>query len=261
MSDILTIPLVILGGGIWGSFLGVLAVRLPKRTSIAFPGSRCDHCGTPLTLPELLPFLSWIWLKGRCRTCHQRILPELPLSEALTALFFLLLFWLAPSPLSGIRDILLFTFALPLTLIDIRYKRLPHSLTMPCIAGGILLGGLSRGSHGLMEAMIGALTGFLPIALLARLYPGGIGMGDAFWLSAIGSITGAGALSLVLLIASSTGIVATFLVYWIRRHQSDVSLFRLVMPFGPFLSLGALVTLLVPGLSHLFNTTLKEILP
>ena len=260
MSDLLTIPLAILGGGIWGSFLGVLAIRIPKHTSILFPGSRCDHCGTPLFPRDMVPFLSWLRLRGRCRSCQQQILPEIPLSEVLSALFFLLILWLSPSPLSGLRAVTLFSFALPLTLIDIRYHRLPRLLTMPCIGAGILLGGLSRGSHGLIEALAGSLAGLLPIALIAHFYPRGIGMGDAFWLSAIGSMTGAGALALVLLIASSSGIVATLIVYKIKSRKSDLSLVRMAMPFGPFLALGGLVTLLVPDLSHLFNAALMEIL-
>ena len=260
MSHLLTIPLAILGGGIWGSFLGVLAIRIPQKISIFWPGSRCDHCGHPLSVSELIPFLSWIYLQGRCRACHHRILMDIPFAEVATALFFLLLLELSPSPLSGMRDLIFFSFALPLTLIDSRYKRLPHILTIPCMASGILLGGMVHGSHGLLEALFGALAGFIPVALIATAYPRGIGMGDAFWLSAIGSFTGPGALTLVLLVASSTGIVATLVVYLTKHRNSGLSLFSLAMPFGPFLSLGGILTLMIPGIAHLFNATLLEAL-
>ena len=260
MSHLLTIPLAILGGGIWGSFLGVLAVRIPQKISIFWPGSRCDHCGHSLSVAELIPILSWIFLQGRCRICHHRILMDVPFSEVATALFFLLLLVLSPSPLLGVRDLIFFSFALPLTLIDSRYKRLPHALTIPGIVSGILLGGLAHGPHGLVEALFGALAGFIPVALIATFYPRGIGMGDAFWLSAIGSFTGPGALIFVLLVASATGIIATLIVYLMKHRNSDLSLFSLAMPFGPFLSLGGLLTLMIPGISHLFNTTLLEAL-
>ncbi|MGC8528625.1 MAG: prepilin peptidase [Leptospirillia bacterium] len=261
MSHFLTMLLAILGGGIWGSFLGVLAVRIPQKISLFWPGSRCDHCGQSLSASELIPFLSWIFLRGRCRTCHHKILIDIPLAEVATALFCLLLLELSPSPVLGMRYLIFFSFALPLTFIDCRHKRLPHLLTIPCMASGILLGGLTHGSHGLLEALLGALAGFVPVALIASLYPRGIGMGDAFWLSAIGSFTGAGALTFVLLIASATGIVGTLILYLTKHQNSHLSLFSLAVPFGPFLSFGGLLTLMIPGISHLFNTTLLETLP
>lgn len=264
MPTALALSLALLGGGVWGSFLGVLAVRIPGKTSIIHPGSRCDHCGTPLSPRDLVPFLSWILLKGRCRTCHERILPEIPLAELLTALFMGATVLFAPSVPRGLLAALFFSFALPLTMIDIRHHRLPHRLTIPCLAAGILAVGIFRGPQGVIDALLGALLGFLPIALVAAFYPRGIGMGDAFWLAAIGAFTGPVALSLVLLVASSTGILATLLVYaygLYNRTRSRTSLFSIAMPFGPFLSLGALTALLAPGLSRLINQVLLEIMP
>ncbi|MHB8369374.1 MAG: prepilin peptidase [Leptospirales bacterium] len=264
MPTALALGLALLGGGVWGSFLGVLAVRIPGKTSIIHPGSRCDHCGTRLSPRDLVPFLSWILLRGRCRTCHGRILPEVLLSEILTALFMGATVLFAPSVLRGLLAAILFSFALPLTMIDIRHQRLPHRLTLPCLAAGILASGISRGPHGLIGALLGALLGFLPLALVAIFYPRGLGMGDAIWLAAIGAYTGPEALSLVLFVASSTGIFATLLVYLYglyKRSRTGSSLFSLEMPFGPFLSLGALTALLAPGFSRLINQILLEILP
>jgi len=233
-------------GSFWGSFLGVVAVRVPEGESILFPGSRCDSCKNPLRIQEMIPIISWILLKGHCKSCHRPIPFEVPLSELATACFSGILLLLKLPFFHTIVLCLFFSFALPLTLIDIRSRRLPHILTLSAIAVGILLSSHSAGEHGLLLSVAGALLGFIPVATVATLYSRGIGMGDAFWLAAIGAFAGPESLPLVLLIASGTGIAAALLLRAFHPSFRNQSLLGLALPFGPFLSVGGLMVLLIP---------------
>ena len=259
MTNLLIGLSALLAGGIWGSFLGVLAVRIPQGLSIATPGSRCDHCFTPLGLSELLPLVSWMRSGGRCRRCHHRILPEIPISEFATSFFFLFVVFYPASIEERVALFLFFSFALPLTLIDVRHHRLPHLLTSSGIATGLAFSTFTMGWKGLLGSGEGALIGFIPVALVALFYSRGMGMGDAFWLAAIGAFTGPRNLSLVLLAASSTGILAALAVHYLKPRGNRGALFGKALPFGPFLSLGGFLALASPGLVHLINSHILEI--
>ncbi|MDA8150819.1 MAG: prepilin peptidase [Nitrospiraceae bacterium] len=259
MTDLLIGISALVAGGIWGSFLGVLAVRVPQGLSIATPGSRCDHCFSPLTISELIPLISWIRSGGRCRSCAQRILPEIPISEFSTSFFFIFVAFLPASLEERAALVLFFSFALPLTLIDIRHHRLPHILTFSGIATGLFFSFFTMGGKGLLISGEGALIGFIPVAIVALLYSRGMGMGDAFWLAAIGAFTGPMNLSLVLLAASSTGILAAFAAHYINPPGKRGPLFGKALPFGPFLSLGGFLALTFPGLVHVINSHIMEI--
>lgn len=259
MTTLLIVLSALAAGGIWGSFLGVLAVRVPQGLSIATPGSRCDHCLIPLRLSELLPLLSWVRSRGRCRRCGHSILPEIPISEFATSFFFLFVAFYPGTLAERVALLLFFSLALPLTLIDVRHHRLPHLLTFSGIAAGIVFSSITMGGKGLLVSGEGALIGFIPVALVALFYSRGMGMGDAFWLAAIGAFTGPRNLSLVLLAASSTGILAAVGVHYLNPPDKRGALFGKAMPFGPFLSLGGFLALAFPGLVHVINSHILEI--
>ncbi len=259
MNTLLFAILAFLTGGIWGSFLGVVAVRIPQGLSLAFPASRCDRCLSPLSPSELIPFFSWIHARGHCRHCHSPILFEIPASELLTGAYFLCIA-LIPAPLHEKGLLLLFfSFALPLTLIDLRHHRLPHLLTLSGTASAVLLSLLTMGVKGFLLALAGVILGFLPIAILAFFYPKGIGLGDAFWLGAIGAFTGPQRLSIVLMVASLTGIIAMIAVHLASDRENRTSILERPLPFGPFLSLGGILALAFPGLAQMMNSLLMGI--
>jgi len=250
MEYLFLILLSALAGGIWGSFLGVLAIRVPLGISFIRPRSRCDQCKNPLKIQDMIPLFSWCILRGKCRTCGFPILPEIPLAEFTMASFTVLVVLMPFSLLQKSALLLYFSFALPLTLIDIRHHRLPHLLTITAIITGLFLSSRNIGGQGLILSAAGAILGFLPVALVSIVYPKGIGMGDAFWLAAIGSFVGPESLPEVLLIASGSGIIFAISLFLFRRSTLKDSIFNTALPFGPFLSLGGLLALLDPASFH-----------
>ncbi len=172
----LTLQLVFAGvlGALIGSFGNVVVWRLPRRESIVFPGSHCPNCGHELGPLELVPILSWLALRGRCRSCKQPISPRYPLVEALMAGLFVLLVWRWP-PLdygAAVVPLLIVVAMLVMAaLIDIDHFVLPDVLTFGAL--GVALAGsfLTSGAPGLptpMEALVGALAGAGVLVLINR---------------------------------------------------------------------------------------------
>jgi leader peptidase (prepilin peptidase)/N-methyltransferase len=182
---------------------------------------------------------------------------EIPVSEMAAAIFFGFLAALHLPMLHAAVLLLFFTFALPLTLIDIRFHRLPHLLTFSAIAVGLVISSKYLGGQGFFLSFSGAVLGFFPVAVVATLYKKGIGMGDAFWLAAIGAFAGPDRLPEVLLIASGTGIVATLSFRTFHNSYRDQPIWGLAIPFGPFLSLGGIVALWNPDSMNNLTIYLK----
>jgi leader peptidase (prepilin peptidase)/N-methyltransferase len=150
---------VVVLGLVFGSFLNVVIARVPTGESIVRPRSRCPKCGHTLAWYDNVPVISWLVLRGRCRSCGQPISWRYPLIEPLTgALFFACQrrFGWTPELVSALVLVLVLV---PLSFIDLEHWILPHELTWPGIAAGVVLSaplGLTR----LRDSIIGALTGF-----------------------------------------------------------------------------------------------------
>ncbi len=234
-----------LAGLFWGSFLGLVADRVPKGESIAHPRSRCSSCQTRLSYRDLIPLWSWLTHRGRCRYCGHPIDPFLLVSELGTGLFFGIL----PLVFSGLRHQLVvavfFSFAFPLSLIDLRYRRLPHALTWSAAGCGILSS--LFGPEKLLWSFSGFLSGFLLLGIIAYFYPKGMGMGDAFWIGAIGTFVGATGVMETLFLSSFLALIATIPLYiFTRTGEKNLSWHKLSLPFGPFLSISALLIISSP---------------
>lgn len=262
MSDILFRgSIYFLGGLLWGSFLGVVADRIPKGESIAYPPSQCSFCHTRLSYRDLIPLWSWLSHRGTCRFCGHPIDPFLLLSELGTGLFFGLL----PFLLSGFRQELVmaifFSFALPLSLIDLKYRRLPHVLTWSAAMCGTICSWL--GPEKLSWPFWGFLSGFLLLGMIAYFYPKGMGMGDAFWLGAIGTFIGTTGVVETLFLSSFLALVTTIPIYIFsllgKRH---LTWHKISLPFGPFLSVSAIVLFASPydWLEKILSTTRLNLL-
>ncbi|EPX63190.1 Leader peptidase (Prepilin peptidase) [Cystobacter fuscus DSM 2262] len=150
---------VVVLGLVFGSFLNVVIARVPTGESIVRPRSRCPKCGHTLAWFDNVPVLSWLVLRGRCRSCGQPISWRYPLIELLTgALFFACQrrFGWTPELVSALVLVLVLV---PLSFIDLEHWILPHELTWPGIAAGVVLSaplGLVR----LRDSILGALVGF-----------------------------------------------------------------------------------------------------
>lgn len=223
-------------GALFGSFLNVVAYRLPRHESIVKPRSRCTSCGTPVKPYDNIPILSWLLLRGHCRKCGTSISPRYPLVEAATALLCVGAV-LAHSSAAGITlSVVLILLVLPAALIDLEHRIIPNKIT----ALGAILAiaiGTALDPAGEPERLIaGAGAGvFFLVAALA--YPGGMGMGDVKFAGMIGLFLGESVIPAVL-IALVTGVIVGVFVMARKGVQKGR---KTAVPFGPFLVLGALV--------------------
>lgn len=177
--DAFVVVIAALLGALIGSFSNVLIYRLPRRESVAFPPSHCTSCNHRLSPLDLVPVLSWVALRGRCRYCGAPIRPRYPLVELLTAGGYALLAVLLPWSLVGpilVGLWALFTLLLVIAFIDAETRTIPDELVLPGVALGIALGYANRatgavtiGLPGPAEALLGALLGAGVIALIALL--------------------------------------------------------------------------------------------
>ncbi len=223
-------------GAVFGSFLNVVAFRLPRRESIVKPRSRCTSCGTAIKPYDNIPVLSWLLLRGHCRNCSARISPRYPLVEAGTALLCAGAV-LTHDTAAGIAlSVTLILLLVPAALIDLEYRIIPNKLTG---AGALLALGLGTALDPAGEPtrlIAGAAAGgFLLAAALA--YPGGMGMGDVKLAGVMGLFLGA-AVAPAILIALLTGVLLGAVI--VARKGARAGR-KTAVPFGPFLALGGIV--------------------
>lgn len=161
-------------GSLVGSFANVVVYRLPRGASVVTPGSRCPDCGRRLGVLDLVPVLSWLVLRGRCRSCGQPISPRYPLVELLFAALFALVAWRWP-PFEHLGATLLFLAVLAMltmaALIDLDHYVLPDALTLPAVPLVLLAAYLGRGTDFLPQpaaALVGVLVGAGVLVLINR---------------------------------------------------------------------------------------------
>ncbi len=225
-------------GAVLGSFLNVVAHRLPLKQSVVSPRSRCPHCKTQIRSLDNVPVVSWLLLRGRCRDCAHSIPARYPLVELGTGVLLAGVALSAsdlPSLLLGVTLVLLLV---PITLIDLDHRIIPNRLTLigALSAPGILL---ATAPGALPEHLITGLAagGFLLAAALAR--PGGMGMGDVKLAGVLGLFLGS-AVAPALLVALLSGTLVGAAI--IARKGAAGR--KIAIPFGPFLALGGVFALL-----------------
>lgn len=216
-----------------GSFLGLLADRLPRGEPVALGRSRCRSCGRVLGASELVPLLSWAVLRGRCAGCGARIPAALPAVELLALLLAGWAVAVVPPPLLWPTLALGWTL-LALAAVDAGTFWLPARLTLPLGGGGLVVNGWLAGGVP-AEALIGAAAGWAAFALLILAYRrlrgrDGLGWGDATLLGAGGAWVGWDGLAGMVLVAALAGLGGALLLGH-RRADARV-------PFGPALALG-----------------------
>jgi leader peptidase (prepilin peptidase)/N-methyltransferase len=223
-------------GAIIGSFLNVVAYRLPRRESLSRPRSRCPGCATPIRPYDNVPVLSWLLLRGRCRSCKIRIPARYPLVEAGTGLLCALVALAADDVWLGLAFVLLLV---PVTLIDLDHKIIPNRLMLigAVVAPAILA---VTAPEDIPEHLIAAAAagGFLLLAAIA--YPRGMGMGDVKLAAVMGLFLGR-SVAPAMFVALIAGTLVGALV--IARKGAREGR-KTEVPFGPFLALGGLVGLL-----------------
>lgn len=228
-----------LAGLVVGSFLNVVAHRLPRDESIAFPGSRCPACGAPIAAYDNIPVLSWILLSGRCRACRAPIAVRYPMLELANAILWILVFRAAPCWGDFLTGAFLCSAGLALLAIDADFQILPDAITLPGIVVGLALSFFSLRRTPL-QAVLGAALGAGGLYLLAILYEKiagqeGMGLGDVKMLGMIGALLGPIGVLATILAASVSGSIVGVALMLARGSDGKMRL-----PFGVFLALGSI---------------------
>jgi leader peptidase (prepilin peptidase)/N-methyltransferase len=225
-------------GAVVGSFLNVVAYRLPRRESLISPPSHCPACGAQVKPYDNVPILSWLLLRGRCRSCSSPISPRYPLVEGLTAALCVGAVLAHHSASAIALSITLILLVVPAALIDLEHRIIPNRITALGAVLALVIG-LALDPSGEPDRLIAgaAAGGFLLLAALA--YPGGMGMGDVKLAAVMGLFLGS-AVAAGLLVALLTGVLAGVVIMARKGgHQGR----KTAVPFGPFLALGALVAI------------------
>ncbi len=220
-------------GLIAGSFLATLVLRWPQGLTLS-GRSRCDSCGKPLGVTELVPILSWLAARGRCRNCGADIDPLHPMIEFSCAIVGVLAQLAAPG-LEGLAGALFGWFLIALAALDTRHLWLPDALTLPLLALGLLLGPGDWQTRLLSAALAGG-----SLWLVARVFQAirkreGMGMGDVKLMAAIGAWLSPAHLPPLLLLSALLGLAAVGVARLRgRKIDSDVRI-----PFGACLAAAA----------------------
>ena len=227
-----------------GSFINVLADRLPAAESIAAPPSHCGACGRRLTTPDLIPVVSYLVVRGRCRACGASIGPRVFWVELLTGvLFACIAAQVAPSDVAGWLRLILSSLYLiafiTVTVTDIEHQLILDVVIYPAIVV-VVIGVVITDVPALPSHLLGGVIGAGLMALIIWLVPGGLGWGDAKLAAFIGLVVGLNGIPFALFVAFvSGGIVGGVLLATHRKQRGQT------IALGPFLALGGAFIMLV----------------
>jgi len=237
----LSIVSIILGAMV-GSFLNVCIYRLPKEESIIWPRSHCPTCKKIIRFYDNIPLISYLLLRGRCRYCKGPISIQYPLVEGITALSSLFLIIKFGPSLSYLFYFAFVAALIVITVIDLYHQIIPDGISLPGIGVG-LLASLVIPQITFLNSLMGILLGGGSLFLVATLYEWifkreGMGGGDVKLLAMIGAFLGWKAVILTILLSSMIGSITGILIMILKGKD-----FKYAIPFGPFLSMGAVIAL------------------
>jgi leader peptidase (prepilin peptidase)/N-methyltransferase len=240
------IALTALFGAVIGSFLNVVAYRLPRSKSLVTPGSQCPGCDTPIKLYDNVPVLGWLLLRGRCRTCRTAISPRYPAVEALTAALAVAVILVEHSTVDKVLGLVLVGILVPIALIDLDHQIIPNKITAPAAILAVAIG-LALKPSGVPEQLIAGAGAAAFLLVFVFAYPRGMGMGDVKLAGVLGLFLGreVGVAIFVAVIAGTLVGAAVMARLGVERGR------KTKVPFGPFLALGGIVALLAgPAIVH-----------
>jgi len=227
-------------GLIAGSFLSVVAHRVPLGESIVAPRARCPNCGTQIAAYDNVPLFSYLALRGRCRHCDAKVPATYPLLEAgLAAVFVAILLRYSDDGSEIALGACLAATLATITLTDLEHRVIPNKVLI--VAALVAVGLLVAGDRdALAEHAIAAAIAFAVMFLIAIVYPRGMGMGDVKLAGVMGLYLGK-AVAPALLIGFAAG--ALFGLALIASRGAEAR--KQAVPFGPFLALGGLIAIFV----------------
>ncbi|MBV8596010.1 MAG: prepilin peptidase [Candidatus Eremiobacteraeota bacterium] len=224
-----------------GSFLNVVIYRVPRDESISFPPSHCTVCGHLLSAGDNVPVISWLVLRGRCRYCGDPISSRYPLVELMTAALFVVSVLRFGASLQTLAAAVLSAYLIVTVFVDIDHLLILDVVTVPVAIAALIIA-LVQGQA--LPALAGAATGAVLFGLLYIVTRGtGLGLGDVKLAACLGLFIGwPNTLAMSAASVVIGAIIAVPLLVARKRRGRDV------VPFGPFLVLGALIMTFAPAL-------------
>ena len=228
-------------GLVIGSFSNVCIYRLPRNESLVRPGSHCPQCSKPIPFYDNIPIISYLLLKGKCRYCGQSIPPQYPIVELATGLFYLALYLFYGLQPIAIVYMLLCTLLIIISFIDLRERIIPDVLSVPFIIIGFAFSFFLRNINPL-DSLLGILAGGGSLLLIAivgsKLFKKeAMGGGDIKLAAMLGAFLGWQLTLLSLFLGFFLGSVIGVLIMVTSKNKNDV------IPFGPFIALGAMISM------------------
>lgn len=226
---------IFLFGLIFGSFYNVVGLRVPQKESIVHPPSHCPKCQRRLTVLDLVPVLSYVFLGGKCRSCGNKISWVYPFIELMTGVLFAFAYWRLGW---GIELIVAFFFISLLVIIvvsDLAYMLIPDKVLiffLPLLAIGRVLSPLTPW----WDSLVGAVVGFGILYIIAVLSNGGMGGGDIKLFFLIGLVLGTIDTLLTLFLAAVIGMIVGITVLSKNKQGRKTPI-----PFGPSIALAAVI--------------------
>jgi len=229
--------LMLIPGLVLGSFLNVVAARVPLRQSIAFPGSHCMTCNHPIAWYDNIPLVSYIVLRGRCRHCGSSIGLRYPAVELVTALLVAGCVWKFGLHLDALVAVFFCAVLVAISAADIEHRIVPNLIVLPA---AVIVLAAQTALHLSVEWTIAAFAASGFLLLTALLYKGGMGMGDIKLSFLLGAMLGRN-----VVVALAVGMVSALVpsIWLFLRHGSKAR--KMKIPFAPFLALGGVVALFV----------------
>jgi leader peptidase (prepilin peptidase)/N-methyltransferase len=228
--------LALIAGLAIGSFLNVVIHRLPLGESVVSPRSRCPKCGHQISGIENVPLLSWVALRGKCRSCHAPISVRYPLIELATGLLYVaVVAGASDDPERIALGLILVTALVPITAIDLEHRRIPNKITGPT-AIALIVAGTALDLSGEPTRLMWAAIVALPFFALALILSKSMGLGDAKLMGVMGLALGRAVVP-ALFIAFLAGTIVGIAIMAKHGRKSR----KTAVPFGPFLALGAII--------------------
>lgn len=226
-------------GLIVGSFLNVCIYRIPRKISIIKPSSFCPACGNTIKLWHNIPILSFILLKGKCAYCGSKISFRYPLVEILNGILYVLSYLSFGLTAYLIFILIFISSMIVVSFIDLDFQIIPDQISIPLIFIGFIFSLLSHHYTGFVsdfkESLIGIVVGGGSLLIVSIVSKGGMGGGDIKLNAAVGAFLGWKSALLTIFIGSLIGSIVGMIILKKTGNRK--------IPFGPFLSIGALICL------------------
>ncbi|SHE65879.1 leader peptidase (prepilin peptidase) / N-methyltransferase [Thermoanaerobacter uzonensis DSM 18761] len=235
---ILLYILIFLFGTIIGSFLNVVIHRVPRKESIVYPPSHCPKCGHELKTIDLMPILSYILLKGRCRYCGEKISIRYPVVEALTGIVFLIIYYKFGLDFKAFSYMFLASILISISFIDMEHKIVPNKIIIAGFVGAIIFR-LLMYNYGFLDYVLGLVLGGGILLLISLISRGEMGGGDIKLMALIGFFIGWKLTILVLFLSVIIGALGGVILVALKiKGRKDY------IPFAPYISFAWFISIL-----------------